>query len=121
MDHPVLGVGFWNFHEFVVGEPRYLAFYQGVASLDWPHNNLAEILTETGVLGFVPYVLAQILVLRAMWQVRRLSVSGHLAWKYYVYLFLSYWITGLTEASGYSPLNLWYMFATAVFLKYVLT
>jgi hypothetical protein len=36
-------------------------------------------------------------------------------------MFLSYWITGITEGSGYSPLNLWYVFAIAVACKYVLT
>jgi O-antigen ligase len=121
LDHPVLGVGFWNFHEFVVGEPRYVASYQGVSSLDWPHNNLTEILTETGILGFAPYAMAHVLLLMAMWQLRQLSSSGYLVWKYYVYLFLSYWITGLTESSGYSPLNLWYVLAVTVSYKYVLT
>jgi O-antigen ligase len=121
VDHPVLGVGFWNFHEFVKGEQRYVASYEGMSSLDWPHNNLAEILTETGILGFVPYLLAQVLLLRAMWQLRRLSSSGYLAWKYYIYLFLSYWITGLTESSGYSPLNMWYLFASTICYKYAMT
>jgi O-antigen ligase/polysaccharide polymerase Wzy-like membrane protein len=120
-DYPVLGVGFQNFNNFVVGDGRYLASYNGVSSLDWTHNTLAQILTETGILGFVPYVMAHFLLLRAMWQLRQSSSSGHLAWKYYVYLFLSYWVTGLTESSGFSPLNLWYMFATAVFSKYALT
>lgn len=121
VDHPVLGVGFWNFHEFVKGEPRYHASYGGVSSLDSPHNNLTEILTETGILGFVPYVMAQVLLFTAMLQLRRLSNSGYLAWKCYIYLFLSYWITGLTESSGYSPLNLWYVFAITVSCKYALT
>lgn len=121
LEHPVLGVGFWNFHEFVVGEPRYLASYEGVSSVDWPHNNLAEVLTETGILGFVPYVMAHVLLLRAIWQLRGFCGCGHLVWKYYVYVFLCYWITGLTESSGYSPLNLWYMFVIAVSCKYVLT
>jgi O-antigen ligase len=120
-DHPVLGVGFWNFHEFVMGEARYKASYEGVPSLDWPHNNLIEVLTETGVIGFVPYVMAHVFLLMAMWQLRQLSSSGCLAWKYYVYLFLSYWITGLTESSGYSPLNLGYVFAVTVSYKYALT
>jgi len=121
VDHPMLGVGFWNFHEFVAGEPRYLASYEGVPSLDWPHNNLIEVLTETGILGFVPYVMAHVLLLLAMWRLRQLSSSGCLVWKYCVYLFLSYWITGLTESSGYSPLNLWYVLAIAVSYKYALT
>ncbi len=121
VDHPVSGVGFWNFHEFVVGESRYLASYKGVPSLDWPHNNLIEVLTETGILGFVPYVMAHVLLLMAMWQLRQLSSFGWLLWKYYVFLFLSYWITGLTESSGYSPLNLWYVLAITVSYKYALT
>jgi O-antigen ligase len=121
VDHPVLGVGFYNFGRVVAGEPRYVATYQGVDSVDSPHNNLTQVLAETGILGFVPYVMAHILLFRAMWQLRRLSSSGNLAWKYYVYLFLTYWITGLTESSGYSPLNLVYTFAITVFYKYVMT
>jgi O-antigen ligase len=121
VDHPVLGVGFLNFHEFVAGEPRYIASYAGVSSLDWPHNNLAQVATETGILGFVPYVMAHVLLFIAMWRLRKSSTSGYLMWKYYVYVFLSYWITGLTESSGYSPVNVWYLFVIAVFCKYVLT
>jgi O-antigen ligase len=121
VDHPVVGVGFWNFHEFVAGEPRYTASYEGVSSLDSPHNNLIEVLTETGILGFAPYVIAHVLLLLAMWQARQLFSSGRLMWKYYVFLFLSYWITGLTESSGYSPLNLYYILAVTTFYKYALT
>ena len=121
VDHPMLGIGFHNFHEFVVGELRYLASYEGVSSLDWPHNNLTQALTETGLLGFVPYVLAQVLLLRAMWQLRKLGSCGYSVWKYYIYVFLCFWITGLTESSAYSPFAFWYMFVVAVFCKYVLT
>src|SRR6266850_1304854 len=119
-EHPVLGVGFYNFGQVVAGEPRFRAYYKGVSSVDSPHNNLLQVLTETGILGFVPYVIAHILLLKAMWQLRRLSSSGHLVWKYYVYLFLTYWITGLTESSGYSPLNLVYVFAITVSYKYAM-
>ena len=121
VEHPVLGVGFYNFGRVVAGEPRYVASYQGVNSVDSPHNNLTQVLAETGIVGFVPYVMTHILLLRAMWQLRQLSSLGPLAWKYYVYLFLTYWITGLTESSGYSPLNLLYVFATTIFFKYVMT
>ena len=121
VDHPVLGVGFYNFGKVVAGEPRYVASYEGVFSVDSPHNNLTQILAETGIIGFVPYVMTQVLLFLQMWQLRQLSYSGRLAWKSFVYLFLTYWITGLTESSGYSPLNLWYVFAIAVSCKYVLT
>jgi O-antigen ligase len=121
VEHPVLGVGFQNFNRYVSGELRYVTSYQGVTSVDWPHSNLSQILTETGVLGFVPYVMATVFLLRQMWQLRQSSSSGFLVWKYFFYIFLSYWITGLTEGSGYSPLNLWCVFAIAVACKYVLT
>ncbi len=121
LDHPVLGVGFLNFNSYVTGEPRYVASYRGVPSVDTPHSNLAQVLTETGILGFVPYVMAHLLLLKAMWQLHQLNSSGCVVWKYSVYMFLAYWLTGLTEGSGYSPVNLWYMFAIAVSYKYALT
>jgi O-antigen ligase len=120
-EHPVLGIGFQNFNRYVAGESRYVASYNGVYSVDWPHSNLAQVLTETGLLGFVPYMMASVLLFRHMWQWRHSSSSAYLAWKYFVYIFLSYWITGLTEGSGYSPLNLWCVFVIAVSCKYVLT
>ena len=121
LDHPLLGVGFLNFNRYVTGELRYVATYRGVTSVDTPHSNLAQVLTETGILGFVPYVMAYVLQLRAMWQLGQLNSSGRLVWKYSLYMFLAYWLTGLTEGSGYSPLNLWYVFAMAVFCKFALT
>ena len=120
-ENPLWGVGFMGFHEYVVGEPRYVATYRGVTSLDWPHDNLLEVLTETGIVGFLPYVLAQVFLFAAIWRLRRGPGLGHLAWKCCIYLFLTYWITGLTESSGYGPLNLWYAFTVAVLYKYVLT
>lgn len=120
-EHPLFGVGFLNFHNYVAGEVRYVSTYEGVTSLDWPHDNLAEVLTETGILGFLPYILAQILLVKAMWELRRSSSSGRMVWKCFVYLFLTYWITGLSESSGYGPLNLWYLFVISVLCKYALS
>jgi len=120
-EHPLLGVGFYNFGRVVEGEPRYVASYEGVNSVDSPHNNLTQVLAETGILGFAPYLMAHVLLLRAMWQLRHLSRSGRLAWKCCAYLFLTYWTTGLSESSGYSPLNLIYVFAIAVCFKFAMT
>lgn len=121
IEHPVLGIGFQNFNRYVTGEPRYLTSYRGVTSVDWPHSNLSQVLTETGLLGLAPYIMATVFLFRQMRQLRQSFSSGYLVWKYFVYMFLTYWITGLTEGSGYSPLNLWYVFAISVFCKYVLT
>jgi len=121
LEHPMLGVGFSNFNNFVAEDPQYRMSYEGVSSLDWPHSNLGEALTETGIVGFVPYMAMHTLLFLAMWQLRRLSRSGHVVWKYFIYMFLTYWITGLTESSGFEFLNVWYVFAIAVCYKYVLT
>jgi len=32
---------------------------------------------------------------------RKLSNSGYLVWKCYIYVFLCYWIIGLDEGAGY--------------------
>ena len=121
-EHPMLGVGFLNFNHYVAGEPRYFVSYKGVPAVDWPHSNLSAVLAETGVLGFLPYMTMHLLLLAGMWRLRNISSSGHLVWKYFVYIFLTYWITGLTETSGYADfVNLWYVFAITVFAKYVLT
>jgi O-antigen ligase len=120
-EHPLLGVGFSNFNRVVAGENRYRASYQGVSSVDSPHNNLTQALAETGIFGFVPYLMMHIVLLLALWQLRESSGSGFLVWKYFIYIFLTYWITGLTESSGFGGLNIWYGFAIAVFYKYGLT
>ena len=121
-DHPWLGVGFSSFNAFVAGQLQYRTSYQGLASLDWPHSNLLAALTETGILGFVTYVMTHIVLLWAMWQLRQLSSCGYAVWRYYVYMFLTYWLTGLTESTGFTPfVNLWYVFAMTICYKYVLT
>jgi len=122
MDHPWLGVGFNNFNNVVTGESRYLATYQGVSSVDSPHSNLAAVLAETGILGFVPYVIMHVLLFCAIWQLRHLSGYGRLVVRYCVYMFLTYWITGLTESTGFNPfVNLWYVFLITTCYKYALT
>ena len=121
-EHPLLGVGFFNFNNYVTGELRYFTSYDGVPAVDWPHSNLAAVLAETGILGFAPYMITHLLLLAAMWRLRTVSNNGRLVWKFFVYMFLTYWITGLTETSGYDGfINLWYVFAITILYKYVLT
>ncbi len=121
MDYPVLGVGLTNFYKVASSKPTYSVSYSGVESGDIPHSNPGSVLTETGLVGFLPYFLSQCLLVAAFWK-RRGSVGGKLAWPFFVYVFLSYWITGLSIASAYySDLNLWYLFCFAVIYKYVIT
>jgi O-antigen ligase len=121
--HPILGVGLGRFTNTVEGRTEYLTFYQGLRSVDSPHNNLGQILAETGALGFIPYVAAQVLLFCAFWTVRRRNTpDSRLVWKYFLYLFLGYWISGMSGASGFnSDVNLWYVFAISVLYKYQMT
>lgn len=116
LDDPILGVGLNNFHAVASRKPNVGVSYQSVESLDYPHSNLGAVLAETGIAGFLPYVVSQGLLVWAFWKARRQRTqAARLAWIFFVYIFLSYWISGLALTSGYySDLNLWYLFALAV-------
>jgi O-antigen ligase len=121
VDHPLLGVGYNNFNNAVAGISQYRASYEGVASLDWPHSNFNSVLVETGILGFIPWAMMHIFLLKAFWQLRRVSAAGRMVWKFVLYMMMCYWITGLTEACGTDPLNTVYVFAILVCYKYAAT
>ena len=117
--HPINGVGLANYSQVADLVPS--SYYRGVASVGSAHDTLAAILADTGLLGFIPFVLAQIFILRAFWRLRRTS-EGQLTWTFFLYVFLSYWVSGLLLTSGYySDLNLWYLFAIAVLYKFAAT
>lgn len=121
--HPILGVGIGRFTEVVKEDTGYLSFYEGVRSVDSPHNTLGGILAETGLLGFIPYVIAQVTIFLAFWRLRRRSTrNAQLAWTYFLYIFLGYWINGMALQSGYSSdLNLWYIFAISILYTFSMT
>ncbi|HYG97690.1 MAG TPA: O-antigen ligase family protein, partial [Terriglobales bacterium] len=116
LSHPVLGVGINNFFEAVPKTTNYSALFAGADPLDYPHNNLAAVLAETGVLGFMPYMMAQAFLVKAFWDLRkRKTAAANEAWRYFCYIFVGYWASGMTLTSGYySDLNLWFMFAVIV-------
>jgi O-antigen ligase len=121
--HPFTGAGINNFYNAVEGHNQFVGVYKGAESVDWPHNNLGAILAETGLTGFVPYVAAQVLLIMAF---RRLcplrTQQSRTAWIFFFYVFLSYWVTGLSLTTGYSSeLNLWYLFVLMVLYKYAIT
>jgi hypothetical protein len=117
---PLLGVGLNNFIAAVPKDTPYVGAYSGVDPLDAPHSNLGAVLAETGILGFIPYVLANGLLVAAFWRARRRGSPGFVVvWKYFLYIFLSYWVSGLSLTSGhYGDLNLWYLLTLAVLYKY---
>jgi O-antigen ligase len=123
LSHSIAGVGLGQFMDVVNGEAQYLALYQHVRSADSPHNNLGGILAETGILGFVPYVAAQVTLVLAFCKLRkRRTRDSQLVWTSFLYVFLGYWINGMMLASGYSSdLNLWFVFTIAILYKYAIT
>lgn len=123
LDNPILGVGFNNYYAVASSKPGSAASYEGTESLDYPHSNLGAVLAETGVIGVTPFVISQILLVAAFWRLRKSGkASGNSVWIFFVYIFISYWISGSALTSGYySDLNLWYMFALAVVYKYAIT
>ncbi len=121
MRHPINGVGLGNFLTAVVEVPR--ASFRQTDSVNSAHNNLASVLAETGLFGFIPYLVAQVLFLRAFYQLRQRRTPASLqAWRYLLYIFLCYWISGLTLTAGYySDLNMWFMFCVALIYKHAIT
>jgi len=117
---PLTGVGFTNYMTGVEQPGSSGASFQDVSALDSPHNNLGAVLSETGLCGFLTFLFAQGFFLRAFWRARAAQTKrALLAWQFFCYAFLSYWISGLDISTMYSSdLNLFYLFMTAVLYKY---
>lgn len=120
LDHPIVGVGFANFVPAAAKSQSANVAFDDVIALGSPHSNLGAVLAETGLAGFLPYAFSNVLLIIAFWKLRQSSkVEGRLAWTFFMYVFLSYWVSGLALTSGYySDLNLWFMFSVAVIYKY---
>lgn len=122
MDHPINGVGLSNFAD-ASQNSKYATYYKTGGALDSPHNNFGAILAETGLTGFVPFVAAQILLVSAFWKLRQANTNdSKLVWKAFLFLFLCYWINGISLTIIYfEDLNLWYLFVLAVLYKFAIT
>jgi O-antigen ligase len=118
--NPLTGVGLTNFHDATEKNSKYATEFNGIDALDYPHSNLSAVLAETGLLGFVPYFLSQVFLVSAFIHIRRRGTpAAKLVWNYFLWVFLAYWISGLSLTSGYySDLNLWFVFAIALLYKY---
>lgn len=121
--HPLTGLGIANFENVAEAQGQSVGFYKGFESGNSPHNNLGAILAETGLMGFLPYVAAQVLLIAAFSQLYTVERRHSRAvWISFLYVFLSYWVSGLSLTSGYySDLNLWYMFVMMVIYKFAIT
>ena len=120
MDHPLNGVGLNNFYYEASVKGKYRAFYGEIESVYYPHNNFGAVLAETGLTGFIPYFVSQALLVAAFWKIYRSHLpESKLIWTSFLYIFLGYWINGMSLASGYySDLNLWYLLVIAIMMKF---
>jgi hypothetical protein len=114
-DHPLIGVGFNLYHDTVFGDAKYTVRFRGFEAMDFPHNSLFAVLAEEGCIGFLLYVAAQMLFVRAMWRLREVNRLG---WRVFLYCILVYTIYGLDVGMAYySDLNLFYMFVLGILLQ----
>ena len=119
--NPINGVGWGNYIDAAYKFSD--VSFKGVYSVGSAHNTLGAILAETGILGFVPCIAAQFFLLRSFWRLRRHGTQDAvLASNFGIYVFLAYWITGVSLSSGYySDINMWYLFVIAVLWRFALT
>ncbi len=123
LSHPVSGVGFGSFGDAAIDLPADMGSFRGISPVDSPHNNLGSVVAESGLMGFLPFILSQVLLVIAFCRMKAGKQSVEkLVWAFFLYMFLTYWITGMSEGSYYSSdLNLWFMFCLACLYKYALT
>ena len=119
-DHPLLGIGITNFAAVVSRDARYRAVsYEGLEAETTPHNNVAFVAVETGLAGVLPYIASQLLLWTAFRRLRGRGERGRLAWRYFIFIFLAYWISGMTLSSGYfGDLNHWFVFALTLLYSF---
>ena len=75
-EYPFFGVGFGLYHDVASRNPRYMAEWNGIESMNYPHNALMTVLSEEGTIGFLFYVAAQVFLVRAMWRIRKAFPAG---------------------------------------------
>jgi O-antigen ligase len=114
-EYPLFGVGFNLYHEFTSRDPRYLARWKGIESMNFPHNALMTVLSEEGIVGLLFYVSAQAFLMLAMWRMRKAYPRG---WLVFLYCVLIYVLIGIDYATVYySDINLFYIFTLGLLFQ----
>jgi hypothetical protein len=122
LDNPVMGVGIGQF-DYAAQQSKYNATFNGLEAANSPHNNLGAILAETGLAGSLPFVVSQGLLIAAFWKLRRgISADSKLAWRTFLFIFLCYWINGMSlTIIYYGDLNIWFMVVLTMIYKFGIT
>jgi O-Antigen ligase len=110
--YPVFGVGIGLYHDVAASDPRYSTRWEGIQSMNIPHNVVMTVLAEEGIIGFLCYIAAQAFLIRGMWKIRHAYPPGWLA---FLYCILIYVLIGLDFATVYfSDINLFYVFVLGI-------
>jgi hypothetical protein len=123
LSHPLTGIGFASYGDAAATLPADLGSFGGIGAADSPHNILGTVLTESGVLGLIPFVASQIFLVIAFLRLRRLTPrGGAIVWPFFLSIFIIYWVMGMDSTTfQYSDLNLSFIFTVACLYKYGLT
>ena len=122
LSHPLTGIGFASYDDAAAALPADLGSFGGIGAADSPHNVIGSVVTETGVLGLIPFVASQIFLVIAFLRLRRLKPCGAIVWPFFLSIFIIYWVMGMDSTTfQYSDLNLSFIFAVACLYKYGLT
>jgi O-antigen ligase len=78
--HPVLGVGMGDYST----EADELVGDRTVTTTTDTHNVFLQVLATRGLVGFIPFVIFWVVVLRSLFRVKRGSVRDSLEWHYAV-------------------------------------
>lgn len=117
-DHPITGAGFCNFLQAAEVTSKYDVSFNGAEAVGSPHNLVGEIIAETGLVGAIPFLISQVLLVGAFRKLRMSNVIGETVWRYFVMIFLAYWILNMDFSIGYySELNLWFIFALSLLYR----
>jgi len=119
LDHPLLGVGYGGFSEAFRASPysQGHTWIDPVKDIRLPaHSIWLETLTETGVVGFIPYLIFMLLVAKALFT--GLSQASTAQDKIYLMAFISGFLALLSGGIFYSYnlLFFWYFIFTGLIL-----
>ncbi|HJQ22536.1 MAG TPA: O-antigen ligase family protein [Blastocatellia bacterium] len=128
LDSPVVGVGLanyqWAFDQHYFYSDAEAEELLDTAAADSPHSNLLWVAAEMGVVALLLYVVANAYLLLIGWRAlrRAQSVRARAAAAGMIALFVAYWLSGLTLASGYySDANLYFFFLMGLLSNPTLT
>lgn len=117
---PINGIGFEGYREFSIKrhekEFSQMSYIEQNAYTQWhTHNNLLDILSSTGILGFIAYISTLYFILKKIYVSKKNEIKTLV-----ILMILAYEICGLVDASThYYDLQLFLYFIIGLYLAYM--